>query len=119
MAEQPTAEIAIRSSMKYRQMASLFQLRLAISEAFAKAGKEIVKEKSAYSTSVCARCGAAIEPGAKLVLECENGHKEDQDVNAAMILLNRQKAMPPSRIPAGRLLNRPQLKTVVRALDED
>ncbi len=36
-----------------------------------------------------------------------------------MILLSRKNAMPERRIPVGRLLNEPQLKTVVRALDED
>jgi hypothetical protein len=91
MAEDESEEYAIRNSRKWRQYVGLYQLREYVRQAMGKQGKVLIDDKAAYSTRTCSECGGEIQGSAKLVLECENGHRQDQDVNAS---LNFVQAIP-------------------------
>lgn len=78
---------AVKAAQRYRQMAGLYQFRGAINNAFSKAGREVKGMPAAYSTQTCALCGGHIDSGPALVLTCENGHSQDQDINTAKLFL--------------------------------
>ncbi len=86
IAESDTDQIAIKEAQKYRQYAGLFRLRSFIRE---KMNDRIPKIEGAYSTQECEHCGGHIEPGPAVILTCENGHRCDQDLNAARVLFHR------------------------------
>ena len=82
---------ALRNAAKYRQWAGLGELRTAIKNAAKKYGCEIVEVEAFDTTRRCAVCSAEHEGSkAKLYLECSNGHRWDQDFNAASNLLLSQ-----------------------------
>ena len=83
MAMDASGEYAIEEAKKYRQYAGLYRLRQFIRETMNAPGRKLVDGGTAYSTRTCTVCGGQIEPSAKLWLTCENGHREDQDVNAS------------------------------------
>src|SRR5262249_4357513 len=88
--EEPTGdERAFEASQKWRVMASLSQFRVWIREAMNKRGRIIVDDETAYSSQICHVCNGKIEPSGKLIVECEMGHREDQDVNTARYYWNR------------------------------
>lgn len=76
-------ERILKSSQKNRQWASLHILRGYIREAMNKRGRDLQDHPAAYSTQICNECGLRVTPGAELLLECEDRHLQDQDVNAA------------------------------------
>ena len=82
MAEAETGNPILDASMRYRHWAALGELRLYIQQAAKKNECELIGAPAAGSTSTCWRCGGNIVNSEKLLLVCENGHREDQDVNA-------------------------------------
>lgn len=86
LAEDGSGNHAIDNSQKYRQFAGLSILRGYIREKMADRIPEI---SGSYTTQECHVCGAHIETGAALHLRCENGHRNDQDANAARVLYGR------------------------------
>jgi hypothetical protein len=86
LAEDESGSHAIENAQKYRQFAGLSILRGYIRE---KMLNRIPKISGSYSTQECHVCGGHVEPGAAIVLTCENGHRQDQDLNAARILYGR------------------------------
>ncbi len=86
-ADQP----ALRNAAKYRQWAGLGELRTAIKNAARKHRCEVVEIEAFDTTRQCSVCSAKHEGSkAKLYLECSNGHRWDQDFNAANNLLLSQ-----------------------------
>lgn len=77
------------AAAKWRQLASLYRFRMWIKEEIAQKGRTLVDEPAAYSSQICAECGAAIEPSPELIVKCANGHIYDQDVNSARYFWNR------------------------------
>jgi hypothetical protein len=91
-------------AQKYRQMVGQYYLRQRLPQAAAKYRCELIGRPAAYSTQICATCGAAVEKGRKLLRVCENGHKQDNDVNTSRLLLNEidgaaSISAPPVEIP--------------------
>lgn len=83
MAENVKGDVALEAAARYRQWAAPSELRHHIRRAFAKSGARLIDEEAAWSTRRCAECGEMAEPSARLILTCPNGHKFDQDKNAA------------------------------------
>lgn len=83
-------EDEIASGTRYRQLASPSVLRQAIISACSREGVKVEKRDSAYTTVCCHVDGAlAVEPAADSVtLKYACGHFHDQDLNAAINLLN-------------------------------
>lgn len=87
--ERTPDERTLEASQKWRQMASLHKLRGWIREEMKERGKEIIEDETAYSSQICPKCNGKIESSPKLIVQCENGHVADQDVNAARYYWNR------------------------------
>lgn len=81
---------ALFHARKWRQWAGLYKLRESVKNKDIY-GNRLIKEKAAGTTSTChvKKCGAHCEPTAQLMVECEKGHKEDQDIRAAKNLLSK------------------------------
>ncbi|HZS03789.1 MAG TPA: hypothetical protein VFD58_02860 [Blastocatellia bacterium] len=88
LAEAPGGDYARKNSRRYRFVASLHTLRLYIEQSFAKRGRALVNCGAAYSSRVCPQCGCRIEPSPGLLVECENGHRGDQDALTSRLLLS-------------------------------
>lgn len=86
LAENESNEYAIIEAQKHRQFAGLSILRGYVKE---KMGERLPKISGKYSTQECSVCGGHIEPGKAMILTCENGHRNDQDINAARVLFGR------------------------------
>ena len=113
LAEDKSGEYAIDNAQKYRQFAGLSILRGYIREKMASRIPEI---SGSYTTQECYACGAHIESGASLHLTCENGHQNDQDVNAARVLYNRlpeELRAVPGILPS---VDRSQISRNIRAI---
>lgn len=81
---------AIQNAAKYRQWAGLGEFRTLVKNAAIRNVAELVGVEGAYSTVACHICGVDSDSdGAKIWLECSNGHRWDQDVNAALNLLSQ------------------------------
>jgi len=79
---------AFRNAAKYRQWAGLGELRTAIRNAARKYGSEIIEAETFNTTRRCFVCSAEYKGDkAELYLTCPNGHRWDQDINAASNLL--------------------------------
>lgn len=103
LAEDESGQHAIDNAQKYRQFAGLSILRGYIRE---KMASRIPPIPGSYTTQECQICGGHVEPGAAVMLACENGHLRDQDLNAALALYNRLpeelRAMPGGRLSVDR-----------------
>lgn len=78
----------LKHAAKFRQWAAIGELRSYIVYAAKKNGCDILGPAGAYSTRQCWECGDLVEEKtAALFLECPNGHRWDQDWNAAQNLL--------------------------------
>ena len=77
-----------RSAARYREWAGVGELRRSIVYAARRYGSEIVEAETFGTTRQCFFCSADHE-GEKLelYLECPNGHRWDQDINAAQNIL--------------------------------
>lgn len=88
----------LRTAAKYRQWAGLGELRTVIKNAARKYGSEIIESETFNMTRRCFVCSAVhIGDKAELYLECPNGHRWDQDVNAACNLLLSQSGEDAAR----------------------
>ena len=97
MAEQKDKSQALAAASRYRQWASISNLRSLIKNAAQKNGCTLTDGETAYSTLTCWECGEAIEKNTgALFLICPQGHRHDQDVQAAKNLLN-QAHIPQTR----------------------
>jgi Putative transposase DNA-binding domain len=85
---------ALSASMRYRQTASLSELRRYLQESALKQGCELIAAPAKNTTATCWECGAAIVVTAARVLECANQHRTDCDYNAAKNLLAFSHASP-------------------------
>jgi hypothetical protein len=74
---------------KYRQWASPAELSLYVRQAAASNGCVLKVAESAFSTTTCADCGAQATQTGDVILTCSNGHRWDQDQNAARNLLSQ------------------------------
>jgi hypothetical protein len=115
MAEEVTGEYAIENAKKYRVLASLHLLRSYIRQAMAKHGRKLLNCGAAYSTRICVVCGGHIETGSKLLLRCDNGHQNDQDVNAATYFCSQIEAPANTESDAAGIS--PELQRYLRRLD--
>lgn len=88
------------SSQRYRQLVGQYYLRQRLSQAAAKYRCDLISRPAAYSTQVCSACGAAVEKGRKLLRVCENGHKQDNDVNTSRLLLSEIEGVASISAPA-------------------
>ncbi|MBI2508861.1 MAG: hypothetical protein HYV99_02405 [Betaproteobacteria bacterium] len=94
MAEEDDKAPALDASMRYRQIAALSGAH--------PIRKALIKKPAAYTTLTCARCRDVLpSQDGSLWLECGNGHRWDQDENAARVLLS-QIAGAGSRADASR-----------------
>lgn len=84
----------LQNAAKFRAWAAIGELRSDIAYAARKNGCEIIGPDGAYSTIECWECGALVEKGPSLYLECPNGHRWDQDENAARNLLAFSQTSP-------------------------
>lgn len=89
-AETESERQALEASQKYRKYASLSDLRLKIEHSAKKRGKELVKMRTAYSSSVCSICGSPIVTSkVHLQVKCKKGHVVDQDINTTQYFLQQ------------------------------
>lgn len=86
MAENTDGNPALQAAAKYRQFAGQFALRQHAQNAFVKNGRVLANCPAAYSTFFCSVCGAETS-GTGLERVCGQGHRLDQDINAAQNLL--------------------------------
>lgn len=82
-----------KMAQKWRGYVGLSYLRRFLREAAAKTAVDLQGYEAAGTTNTCSICGGAISTGPDLILTCANGHRRDQDGNAARVLF--------SRVPAG------------------
>jgi hypothetical protein len=82
-------DLALKNSAQYRKYAALGEFRSALKAVAAETGTEIVQRLAVGSTVTCWFCGAKSESNKQLELSCPNGHKWDQDKNAARNLLSQ------------------------------
>ena len=108
-------ESAIENAKKYRVLASLHLLRSHIRRAMAKRGRTMLDCGAAYSTRICVACGGHIEPGSMLLLTCDNGHQNDQDVNAATYFCSHIET--PAYMASDAAGISPELQRYLRRLD--
>jgi Putative transposase DNA-binding domain len=80
---------ALEAARRYRHWAAVAELKGDIEQAAIKYGGQLFKQESAWTTRTCHLCGEQVEGSAALELSCPQGHRWDQDVNAAMNLLRR------------------------------
>lgn len=91
MAEQEDKPYAIAAASKYRQWASISNLRSWIKNAVQKNGCTLIDGEMAYSTLTCWECGKVTEKNTSaLFLVCPQGHRHDQDIQAAKNLLGQE-----------------------------
>jgi len=100
--ERTAEDRQLEASQRYRQIVGQYRLRELVKQTHE---ARLQNEKTAHSTRTCSECGARINPGGKLMLVCEKGHKRDQDVTASLYLLSKIEGYasisgPPIEIPA-------------------
>ena len=79
---------AIENAQKFRHLVAPSTLKQKIAGAFRKRNREIVPEKTAFTTITCFQCGATMDPTPKLEITCATcGYSDDQDITAARNLL--------------------------------
>lgn len=80
-AEEP----AIKAAQRYRQIAAIGDLRRRMRENAVKHSMVLLDCETAGTTHWCSveGCGALVETGPALMLQCSRGHVMDQDSNAA------------------------------------
>jgi hypothetical protein len=81
-------KIAIRNAARYRNYAAVGELRTSLVRTAAKLSCRVLKVAAENSTIVCHLCGAKSKPSSSLFITCPEGHRWDQDWNAAMNLLS-------------------------------
>jgi len=91
-AEIDDDDYALKASMTQRQIASIGEFREILKHAASKNGAALFGAEMARTTTECF-CGAEAEAGAELYLVCANGHRFDQDANAARNLFSQ---IPPA-----------------------
>ncbi|MBI4468384.1 MAG: transposase [Acidobacteria bacterium] len=79
----------LKHADRYRQIAAIGEFKSILQHQARKRHARLLDGEAAYSTITCFTCGARAEGGAALVLQCPNGHKFDQDENAAKWFLAR------------------------------
>lgn len=91
IAEAPLSMVtdaALKRGQKFRSWASLYKLRQKIAFGGVKNFCDMIAAPTVDSTITCHECGdRMIRSGAALLIECPNGHRHDQDYNAAMNFL--------------------------------
>lgn len=87
MIEAEKKEAALHGADRNHQIVATSRLLLLLQQACRKYGCKYVVKEAPGTTITCHECGGEIKPGAALELRCENGHREDQDRNAALNLL--------------------------------
>lgn len=112
-AEFTEEERALKAAQKHRQFVGLYNLRQAIKHAV---GSRLVDETAAYTTQTCDICGGQVATGPSVILECENGHRQDQDVNAAKVLYNRLPADLRAVTVSALQVDRSQIQRAVRPI---
>ena len=80
---------ALRNSMVYRQFVGLSEFRSRLEKACEKTGCNLVDCEVVDTSSICGICGSGIKVGVSRICECAKGHKMDNDVNAAIMLLGQ------------------------------
>jgi len=82
-------DAALKEAAKFRQYASLYELRSRIERMSALPDNNgwLIPGKKNRTTSECDECGAACKSSASLYVTCENGHRRDQDVRSTRNLL--------------------------------
>lgn len=115
--ERTIDERTLEAAAKWRVMASLSQARLWIREAMAKRVREIIDDQTAWSSQICSICNGRIEPSPQLMVECENGHRMDQDVNTCRYYWDRlEEDVRAAAVPLAPV-NRSQLWRCVRPIN--
>lgn len=80
---------ALKNSMYYRHTVSLYTFRSYLKDASNKSGASLSLTKAKNTTIKCCICNGDIINDGKLIQACTNGHKLDQDINAAVNLLKK------------------------------
>jgi len=80
---------ALKNSMVYRHCVALSEFRSRLEKACKKTGSNLVDCEVVDTSSVCVMCGSAIDVGVSRICKCEKGHKMDNDINAAIMLLSQ------------------------------
>ena len=96
MAEAPDKTPALDAADRYRQIVAPGIFRAALRQAAATRGAALVDKPAAYTTRTCAMCGDVLDEqdGSSLWLVCGNGHRWDQDENAARNLVSQIGGVP-------------------------
>lgn len=81
-----------QAAQKWRGHVALSYFRQFLCDASAKTDTDLQGYEAAGTTSTCSVCGDAVETGPDLILTCANGHRQDQDGNAARVLFARVPA---------------------------
>lgn len=97
---------AFRAAAKYREWAGLGELRTAIKNAARKYRSEIIQAETFNTTRRCFVCSAEHKGDkSELHLECPNGHRWDQDINAARNILFCQFSDGPEQVKRFRIMH--------------
>lgn len=83
MAEEEEKATVLKQADRYRHMAAIGEFKDLLRQQVKKRQAQLIDGGAAYSSTTCFTCGAATEGGPQLRLQCPNGHRFDQDENAA------------------------------------
>lgn len=89
MAEDDDKGHALNAADRYRQIAAPGEFLACLKNACRKYQSEFIQRDAKCSTIRCHICGGNAVAGAEIELTCENGHRWDQDENAARNLLSQ------------------------------
>lgn len=84
---------ALERSQQYANLVALSEFRAALQQATKNRGTKLIMVDPQGTTRRCTVCGVESEsPREELIMSCPNGHRWDQDVNAAINILGRYLA---------------------------
>lgn len=89
MAEKGGKTAALKRADRYRQIAAIGEFKDMLRHQVKKRQARLIDGGTVSSTVTCFSCGRETEGGPKLRLQCPQGHRFDQDENAARWLLSK------------------------------
>ena len=89
MLQLPAEDRALNLARRYHRWSAVGEFVRFVKEATAKTTTSVVEIDPALTTLPCNECGVLAKGGPELILECPNGHRWDQDANAARTLLSK------------------------------
>ncbi|MBI4468182.1 MAG: transposase [Acidobacteria bacterium] len=89
MSEDGSKKGRLRLADRNRRIAAIGEFRKILKHQALKRKMLLIDGRTAYSSTTCFTCGRRTPGGPDLILQCPNGHRFDQDTNAASWFLSR------------------------------